>query len=102
MSSRLKRRAVVRLSDCKWRSGGTGITVPNQLSRYDRWRRYDLLRNDMLNLGHEPGMAGQALRCQKNLRRHAHEKCGMLDLGKYLGWQARRSWSIRCLLVEMN
>ena len=65
MSSRRKRRAVVRLSDCKWRSGGTGITVPNQLSRYDRWRRYDPLRNDMLNLGHEPGMAGQALRCQR-------------------------------------
>ena len=28
MSSRLKRRAVVRLSGCKWRFGDTGITVP--------------------------------------------------------------------------
>ena len=65
MSSRLKRRAVVRLSGCKWRFGDTGITVPTNCVGMVGGKKYDLLRNDMLNPGHELGMAGQALRCQR-------------------------------------
>ena len=56
----------------------------------------------MLNLGHEPGMAGQALRCQRASKDMRMRSVVCWILGKCQSWQAKRSWSQGCLLVGIE